>query len=256
MMVRTDLRWSIEQRLEFIEFCLFWEGQWNCGHLMNAFGVMVNQSFISLNRYIRMALHNMVYGKSAQTYLIGTEFEPLFLKPDASRYLSQLCFLADSILNRTDTWIGRIPLCNAAPTPKEGVNVNTLKSLVAAGIRRFKAIEVMNQSLSRPEPRWCWIAPYAIRFSGFRWLTRAFCSTDQTFKHFLFSRNIETQGTKPKEMGHAADAFWNEQAIFEIGPHPELSEAQQKVMLSTLGCAVRRPRSQFTRRFSITRSSA
>ena len=231
---KADLRWGVERRLEFIEFRLFWEGHVNRGDLMDAFGVSVNQASTDLNRYIGMAPDNMVYDKSARTYIRGSKFDALFLKPDASRYLSQLRSVADGILDRADAWIGQFPSYDAAPTPVRGVYAKTLRSVVAA-IRRSKAIEVKYQSLSRPEPRWRWIAPHAIGFDGFRWHTRAFCLTDQSFKDFLLSRIIETRGTKPSEIDADGDADWNEQVTLEIGPHPELSETQQKVIALDYG---------------------
>jgi hypothetical protein len=231
---KADLRWGVERRLEFIEFRLFWEGHVNRGDLMDAFGVSVNQASTDLNRYIGMAPDNMTYDKSARTYIRGSKFEALFLKPDASRYLSQLRSVADGILDRADAWIGQFPSYDAAPTPIRGVNAKTLR-LVVAAIRRSEAIEVKYQSLSRPEPRWRWIAPHAIGFDGFRWHTRAFCLTDQSFKDFLLSRIIETRGTKPSEVDADGDADWNEQVILEIGPHPELSETQQKVIALDYG---------------------
>lgn len=231
---KADLRWGVERRLEFIEFRLFWEGHVNRGDLMDAFGVSVNQASTDLNRYIGMAPDNMVYDKSARTYIRGSEFGPLFLKPDASRYLSQLRSVADGILDRADAWIGQFPAYDAAPPPVRGVNAKTLRSVVAA-IRRLEAIEVKYQSLSRPEPRWRWIAPHAIGFDGFRWHTRAFCLTDQSFKDFLLSRIIETRGTKPSEVDADGDADWNEQVTLEIGPHPELSDTQQKVIALDYG---------------------
>ena len=231
---KADLRWSVERRLEFIEFRLFWEGHVNRGDLMDAFGVSVNQASTDLNRYIGMAPDNMVYDKSARTYIRGTEFDPLFLNPDASRYLSQLRSVADGILDRAESWIGQFPSYDAAPTPVRGVNAKTLRSVVAA-IRRSEAIEVKYQSLSRPEPRWRWIAPHAVGFDGYRRNTRAFCLTDQTFKEFLLSRIIETRGTKPSEVRPDADAEWNEQVTLEIGPHPELSDTQQKVIAHDYG---------------------
>jgi predicted DNA-binding transcriptional regulator YafY len=88
---------------------------------------------------------------------------------------------------------------------------------------------------SRPEPRWRWIAPHAIGFDGFRWHTRACCLTDQSFKDFLLSRIIETRGTKPSEAEPEADADWNEHVTLEIGPHPELSDTQQKVIALNYG---------------------
>lgn len=231
---KADLRWGVERRLEFIEFRLFWEGHVNRGDLMEAFGVSVNQASTDLNRYIGMAPDNMTYDKSARTYIRGSNFDPLFLKPDASRYLSQLRSVADGILDRADAWIGQFPSYDSAPTPVRGVNAKTLRSVVAA-IRRSEAIEVKYQSLSRPEPRWRWIAPHAIGFDGFRWHTRAFCLTDQSFKDFLLSRIIETRGTKPSELRADDDADWNEQVTLEIGPHPELSETQQKVIALDYG---------------------
>lgn len=231
---KADLRWGVERRLEFIEFRLFWEGHVNRGDLMEAFGVSVNQASTDLNRYIGMAPDNMVYDKSARTYIRGNKFDALFLKPDASRYLSQLRSVADGILDRADAWIGQFPSYDSAPTPVRGVNAKTLRSVVAA-IRRSEAIEVRYQSLSRPEPRWRWIAPHAIGFDGFRWHTRAFCLTDQSFKDFLLSRIIETRGTKPSEVGADGDTDWNEQVTLEIGPHPELSDTQQKVIALDYG---------------------
>lgn len=236
-MVRTekaDLRWGVERRLEFIEFRLFWEGHVNRGDLMDAFGVSVNQASTDLNRYIGMAPDNMIYDKSGRTYIRSSKFAPLFLKPNANRYLSQLRSVADGILDRADAWIGQFPSYDAAPTPVRGVNAKTLRSVVAA-IPRSEAIEVKYQSFSRPEPRWRWIAPHAIGFDGFRWHIRAFCLTDQSFKDFLLSRIIETRGTKPSEVGADGDADWNEQVILEIGPHPELSETQQRVIALDYG---------------------
>jgi predicted DNA-binding transcriptional regulator YafY len=231
---KADLRWGVEQRLEFIEFRLFWEGHVNRGDLMSAFGVSVNQASTDLNRYIGMAPENMQYDKSARAYVRGAAFAPLYLKPDASRYLAQLRSVADGILDRADAWIGQFPSYDAAPTPVRGVNAKTLRSVIAA-IRRSEAIEVKYQSLSRPEPRWRWIAPHAVGFDGFRWHTRSFCFTDQSFKDFLLSRIVETRGTKPSEAQPEADADWNEQVTLEIGPHPELSDTQQKVIALDYG---------------------
>ncbi len=61
---RSELRWGVEQRLEFIEFRLFWEGHVNRSDLMDQFGVSVNQASTDLNRYIGFAPENMVYDKS------------------------------------------------------------------------------------------------------------------------------------------------------------------------------------------------
>ena len=83
---KSELRWGVAQRLEFIEFRLFWEGYVNRSDLMEQFGLSVNQASADLNRYIGFAPDNMVYDKSARTYVRGLDFKAQFLEPDANRY--------------------------------------------------------------------------------------------------------------------------------------------------------------------------
>ncbi|WP_397542034.1 WYL domain-containing protein [Roseovarius salis] len=231
---KVELRWGVEQRLEFIEFRLFWEGHVNRSDLMDQFGVSVNQASTDLNRYIGFAPDNMVYDKSARTYVRGSDFKAQFLEPDASRYLAQLRSLADGILDREDSWIANLPPYASAPTPVRGVNPETLRSVVGA-IRRSEAIEVKYQSLSSPEPRWRWIAPHAVAFDGYRWHTRAFCMTDECFKDFLLSRMLKIRGARESETSAEDDSDWHSEVALEIGPHPDLSETQAKVIALDYG---------------------
>ena len=231
---RSELRWGVEQRLEFIEFRLFWEGHVNRSDLMDQFGVSVNQASTDLNRYIGFAPANMVYDKSARTYVRGSAFQPQFLEPDASRYLAQLRSVAESILDREDSWIANLPSFASAPTPVRGVDPVTLRSVVGA-IRRSEEIEIRYQSLSSPDPRWRWIAPHAIAFDGFRWHARAFCLTDECFKDFLLSRMIEIRGSRESGTSADDDLDWNSEVVLEVAPHPELSETQAKVIALDYG---------------------
>jgi len=82
--------------------------------------------------HIRFAPDNMVYDKSARTYVRGSDFKAQFLEPDASRYLAQLRSLADGILDREDSWIANLPPYASAPTPVRGVSPVTLRSVVGA----------------------------------------------------------------------------------------------------------------------------
>ena len=231
---RSELRWGVEQRLEFIEFRLFWEGHVNRSDLMDQFGVSVNQASTDLNRYIGFAPANMVYDKSARTYVRGSAFQPQFLEPDASRYLAQLRSVAENILDREDSWIANLPSFASAPTPVRGVDPVTLRSVVGA-IRRSEEVEIRYQSLSSPDPRWRWIAPHAIAFDGFRWHARAFCLTDECFKDFLLSRMIEIRGSRESGTTADDDLDWNSEVVLEVAPHPELSETQAKVIALDYG---------------------
>ena len=231
---RSELRWGVEQRLEFIEFRLFWEGHVNRSDVMEQFGLSVNQASSDLSRYIGFAPHNMDYDRSLRTYVRQPGFKPVFDKLDAGRYLAQLRSVADGILAHDNCWIAGLPAYDAAPTPARGVAPATLRSVVDA-IRRSEAIEVKYQSLSNPEPRWRWIAPHAIAFDGFRWHTRAFCFGDEVFKDFLLSRIIDIRGSRESGILADEDHDWNAIVTLEIGPHPALSDTQAKVIALDYG---------------------
>jgi len=231
---RSELRWGVEQRLEFIEFRLFWEGHVNRSDLMDQFGISVNQASADLNRYIGFAPDNMVYDKSARTYVRGPAFKSRFLEPDASRYLAQLWSVEDGLLDREDCWLADLPPYASVPTPVRGVNPVRLRSVIGT-IRRSEAIEVKYQSLSNPEPRWRWIAPHAIAFDGFRWHTRAYCQTDDCFKDFLLSRILDIRGSRENQTSAADDRDWHSEVTLEVAPHPELSDTQAKVVALDYG---------------------
>src|SRR5690606_1680322 len=84
------------------------------------------------------------------------------------------------------------------------------------------------QSLSSPAPRWRWIAPHAIAYDGFRWHARAYCFTDGCFKDFLLARILGSRDSRPSDIDDSQDADWHTHVTLEIGPHPGLSDAQQK----------------------------
>jgi len=226
---KSDLRWGVEQRLEFIEFRLFWEGHVNRSDVMQQFGLSVNQASSDLNRYLGFAPDNMVYDKSARTYVRGPSFKPVFDKLDAGRYLAQLRSVAEGLLDRDDCWIANLPAYDSAPTPSRGVNPTTVRFVIDA-IQCAGSVEIKYQSLSRPELIWRWIAPHAIAFDGFRWHTRAYCLTDDCFKDFLLSRVLETRDSKPCDVSPTSDIDWAEEVTLEIAPHPALSEMQRQVI--------------------------
>jgi predicted DNA-binding transcriptional regulator YafY len=230
----AGLTWGVERRLEFIEFRLFWEGGVNRSDIIEKFGVSVPQASKDLTLYQERAPLNVIYDKSRKRYVPSPDFSPRFLNPEPAEYLNQLRSVADGVLDRSSSWIGQFPAYDAAAAPVRGVSAGTLRSVIGA-IRESEAIEVRYQSLSRPEPRWRWLSPHAIGFDGFRWHARAFCGTDQRFKDFLLSRFLETRGRRPSEVSAEADTDWREEIVLEIGPHPELSESQQKVIALDYG---------------------
>jgi hypothetical protein len=226
---KPNLRWGVERKLEFIEFRLFWEGYVNRGDIIDTFNVSVNQASTDLNRYLGLAPDNMSYDKSARTYVRTSAFKPLFLKPDASLYLSQVRSLSDGLLDKHEAWIGNIPDFGSIPFPARGVLPEVLRAIVIA-IRRHEAVEVCYQSMSSPEPQWRWIIPHALGFDGFRWHARAFCEQSEQFKDFVLSRIAETKQSRPADAQATDDTAWHELVHLEIGAHPALSHGQRRAI--------------------------
>lgn len=226
---KPSLRWGVEQKLQFIEFRLFWEGHVNRSDLIDKFSVSQNQASGDLNRYIALAPDNMVYDKSGKTYLRSSSFSPLFLKPDATQYLSQVRSVAEGIVAPEDAWIGNFPAFDAAPSPARGIDPVALRSIVIA-IRRREAIHILYQSMSAPDPEWRWISPHALAFDGFRWHARSYCEKSGEFRDFVISRIMEARQTRPPADPLAFDSAWNELVELHIGPHPALSPNQQRVV--------------------------
>lgn len=140
MQEKSDLRWRIDQRLEFIEFRLFWKGGLKCSDPVEAFGVPVNQASTDLTQHIGLVLGNLIYNRRVRTYLQGSKYDRLSLMPAAGSYLTLISCVGDCLLDRAGAWIGQFLSYHSPPTPVWNVNAKTLRSVNA---------EIRNQRQSR-----------------------------------------------------------------------------------------------------------
>lgn len=224
-------RWGTEQRLEFIEFRLFWEGGVNRSDITSHFGVSVPQASNDLSQYKELAGDNIEYDASAKKYLPSAKFQPRFMKPSADRYLSQLKAVADGVVGRDETLIEQLPSADSMPIPGRRIEPSTLKAFLDA-IRSNRSLEIHYQSMNptRAEAIWRRITPHAFGHDGLRWHTRAFCHIERKFKDFIVSRCRDTR--RPDEPGARAteDKHW--QTLFEVilRPNPALTPSQQQTI--------------------------
>jgi hypothetical protein len=235
MAARTDsLRWGVGKRLEFVEFRLFWEGGINRADITEFFGVSVPQASNDLAQYQALAPANIRYNRSEKRYFASEGFNPVFLRPDADRYLSQLRSIADRVLEPGETWLSSLPSFDAMPTPRRRVDPAILRTIVGV-VRRHRAIEICYQSLTRDNPMWRWITPHAFGSDGLRWHVRAFCHIDRTFKDFLLPRFLDARDDGEPLGEASADYVWNETASVVLVPHPQLSEGQKRAIALDFG---------------------
>jgi predicted DNA-binding transcriptional regulator YafY len=224
-------RWGTEQRLEFIEFRLFWEGGVNRSDITSHFGVSVPQASNDLSQYKELAGDNIEYDASAKKYLPSAKFQPRFMKPSADRYLSQLKAVADGVVSRDETLIEHPPSADSMPIPGRRIEPSTLKAFLDS-IRTNRSLEIHYQSMNptRAEAIWRRITPHAFGHDGLRWHARAFCHIERKFKDFIVSRCRDTR--RPDEPGARAtdDKQW--QTMFEVilRPNPALTHSQQQTI--------------------------
>lgn len=225
------MRWSVENRLEFIEFRLFWDGWLNRSHLVDQFEVSVPQASADLSRYQEMAPGNLEYDPKAKRYRATESFAPRLLKPNAERYLAQLKAVADEVIAPLDTWIGQFPEVGVTPVPARRVDPLLLQKLLTA-IRGQRSISIQYQSMndSRPEPMWREITPHAFGSDGLRWHIRAYCHLEKKFKDFIISRCLQVGDMGAALVEADKDIGWFTYFNVVLIPNPKLAPAQQRTI--------------------------
>ena len=221
-------RWSIETRLEFIEFRLFWEGALNRSDIVEYFGVSVPQASADLTQYKELAPTNIRYDSSEKRYLPTAEFHPKLLRPNAERYLAQLKAISEDVIAPADTLIAELPDVGITPVPARRVEPETLRKFLVA-VREHRSIALEYQSLndSRPDPMWRKITPHAFGSDGLRWHVRAYCHIERVFKDFIISRCLQI-GQMGEPLAEASmDTSWSTFFKLILIPNPKLSKAQQ-----------------------------
>src|SRR5262249_11602360 len=136
------MRWGVEKRLEFIEFRLFWEGGINRADIMDRFGVSVPQASKDLSLYEEKAPGNLAYDRHEKRYFAASGFKPVFLKPEADRYLAQLEWVSERLVSEQETWLSDMPPFDTMPVPHRRVDVKVLRALLGA-VRQRRAVEVL-----------------------------------------------------------------------------------------------------------------
>jgi predicted DNA-binding transcriptional regulator YafY len=230
------LRQAPQQRLEFIEFRLYWNGAIKRADITEQFRVSVPQAANDLATYRRIAPDNLRYDTTRKRYVPTLDFSPRFLKENPERYLAQMKALADGILALGDTWLGQSPSTSVLPIPSRRTNPTVLRTMLDV-VRRNLSVRVRYQSTSpgSPAPTWRWISPHAFGFDGLRWHIRAFCHRDERFKDFILGRCLAVESTGEAAANVSDDWQWNEFFHVILKPNPELTAEQQSAVALDYG---------------------
>lgn len=224
-------RWSVDQRLEFIDFRIFWEGAIRRADLVDKFGVSVPQASLDLAKYRESAPSNIEYDASRKSYIAGKNFKPIFFKPNPARYLAQLQAIGENVISVDDTLMSSSIPCDTLPVPSRDIISDQLRKLIQAiRQRRSVLIEYQSMNKNRPRPVWREISPHALGSDGLRWHVRAFCHIDNRFKDFIISRCIQVGEDGEAKATGEMDAQWNSSFEVVLAPNPQFSELQSKII--------------------------
>lgn len=222
--------WGQQQRLEFIEFRLLWEGRLNRSDLIDCFGISRPQASLDFARYIEMAPRNLRYDRQRKTYLAADGFSPMIVSAEPAAYLDLLLAPKRSQAN----FLGWLPPMALVEPPHRQVKAAILRTVLLALKDRHK-LRIRYQSLSRPKPTIREISPHAIAYDGFRWHTRAFCHEHQDFRDFVFARILKIQSYTSSAIDPKEDVAWWRFLDLVLAPHPDLSDAQRRAIALDYG---------------------
>ena len=222
-------RWNVQNRLEFIDFRLYWDGHVNRADLVRFFGISVQQASADIGQYQAAAGANIVYDKTAKAYVASPHFQAAFIDPSADHYLAQLRLLASGVLTQEDTWVVRLPSFSVVPILRRRLEPAILRSVLEA-IRSRASLHIKYQSMSRLTPIWRWVSPHALGFDGFRWHARAWCHTRDGFRDFVIARILQVKETRRSDIDPDRDMGWQREVTLKLAPHPDMNEAARRAV--------------------------
>lgn len=228
--VHSDkLNWSLTQRLEFIEFRLFWDERINRGDLVSFFGISIPQASSDFTKYQTIAPENMIYDKSGKFYYASSSFNPIYYVPSAEQYLLRCLAVTWGAMKEEKSFIGLLPAMSSVPTPWRRVDINVLKSVLHA-IRKQKTLEIVYQSLNREERLTRKISPHAFGFDGLRWHCRAYCHIDLKFKDFILGRIVSVISIEDSSVLAQSDKEWNTELTIRLAASPDLKPSHREIV--------------------------
>lgn len=226
---RSKGRWSVEQRLEFIDFRLYWEGHVNRSDLVDHFGISVPQASADLANYRAIARGNAVYDKTRKKYVASSRFKPVFFDPSGDEYLAQLRLIQSGLLTEDEAWAVALPSYSIVPILRRRLKPEILRRILNA-IRTSESVQIVYQSMSSSEPKSRQISPHALAFDGFRWHTRAWCHSRERFLDFVLGRFLEVTAGEPSNVDPTDDIGWHREVTLTLAPHPAMIGGERRAI--------------------------
>jgi hypothetical protein len=211
-----EISQSQKERLSYIDFVLFFLGQFNRSALESRFGIKQAAATRDIAKYKEIAADNLVYIAAEKRYVVTSNFEPQYNHRPV-RILAQLSRGFGGINNgKNAEYIScELPYRMKYPAP-------SIIAPISRAIYQKKAVAIQYVSTSSGKTN-REIVPFALVDNGLRWHVRAFDRKNNRFCDFVLSRIIKSMDSD-SEVEHKErkehDDQWNRMVELRLVPHP------------------------------------
>lgn len=213
------------ERLNFIDFRVFFTGQVGRTDLMNRFGIKEAAATRDLTFYQREAPENIKYDPVKRAYIIKKTYQRHYIKEIEGKRLL-LAFVHGMGDDFMASYKSLVP-CEL-PARLHAPQIENFATISRA-IYRKKPLRIsyISQS-SGPSERS--IIPFSFAGNGLRWHVRAYDRKKSAFRDFVINRvesaSILTEGSIQEHEQKENDIQWNMRVNLKIVPHPRLDSKQ------------------------------
>lgn len=214
----AELTQTQRDRLAFLELRVRFIGGVRRQDLVTRFGIQSAAASRDMALYKDLAPANIDYDFKGKSYILGTDFQPIFDFP-LDRVLSLLTQgFGDVELMRLKAWV-----VSESPSRLTHPDIDVLASVTRAIHQKCPLrIEYHSISSGRTERE---IVPFALIDNGLRWHVRAFDRKSQEFRDFVITRighPIVLTGlpVAAHEISDQ-DIQWTRIVELELVPHPD-----------------------------------
>ncbi len=214
----VDLTQPQRDRLAFVELRVRFIGEIRRQDLVSRFGIQSAAATRDLALYKERAPGNIDYDAKAKSYVLGSDFSPVFDFP-ADRILTWLTQgFGDGEPVTIKAWIA-----SEAPSRLTQPDLNVLACVTRAIHQEFPlAIDYHSISSGKSRRE---IVPFALLDNGMRWHVRAFDRKTQEFRDFVITRieaaEVLRGATVQAHERSDQDIQWTRIVELELVPHPD-----------------------------------
>ncbi|WP_029007538.1 WYL domain-containing protein [Azospirillum halopraeferens] len=226
------------ERLQYIEFMLFWEEVINKSKMADFFDVSENTVAHDFKVYIEDIGGGMRFEKAVNRYVAEDEFRTKIIEPDAEDYL-RFCISGEA----TPAMFTAAERANAS-----GIEIKLVETLerkridpiclraIMQAIRAGKEIDILYKSPHRDDADAVRIFPHALCHDGFRWACRCYRRDHERFGDLVLDRVVDVMaGMHDTTLKARDDAEWHEEFVVELEPNPDLDDEQRRHIAEQYG---------------------